>query len=75
MFFGDFSQLKQVSGTALASNPELGVGSNATHGNNCLGALRKAMEEQNFGLAASRNRSIAKNQCSGGFWFALDREN
>ena len=34
MFFGDFSQLKPVSGTALASNAELAVGSNATHGNN-----------------------------------------
>ena len=34
MFFRDFSQLKPVSGTALASKPELAVGSNATHGNN-----------------------------------------
>ena len=34
MFFGDFSQLKPVSGTALTSNSELDVGSNAAHGNN-----------------------------------------
>ena len=34
VFFGDFSQLKPVSGTALASEPELAVGSNATHGSN-----------------------------------------
>ena len=34
MFFGDVSQLKPVSGRALATNPELAVRSNATHGIN-----------------------------------------
>ena len=34
MFFRDFSQLKPVSGTTLASHPEVAVGSIAIHGNN-----------------------------------------
>ena len=34
LFFGDFSQLKPVSGTTLASHPEVAVRSIATHGNN-----------------------------------------
>ena len=34
LFFGDFSQLKPVSGTTLASHPKVAVGSIATDGNN-----------------------------------------
>ena len=34
VLFGDFSQLKPVSGTTLASHPEVAVGSIAIHGNN-----------------------------------------
>ena len=57
MFFGDFSQLKPVSGTTLASHPEVAVGSIAIHGNN---GVRESSGWQWRDLAASRNRSIAK---------------
>ena len=60
MFFGDFSQLKPVSGTTLASHPEVAVGSIATHGSNGVGSLPEGDGGSKIGLAASRNRSIAK---------------
>ena len=74
MFFGNFSQLKPVSGTALASNPELAVGSNATHGNNGVWdpfGRRWRNKDWPGGFQESFNR---QNQCPGGLQFALDRQ-
>ena len=72
LFFGNSSQLKPVSGTALASHPEVAVGSIATHGNNGVwesSGMRCRNKNWPGGFQESLNR---QNQCPGGLQFALD---
>ena len=74
VFFGDFSQLEPVSGTTLASHPEVAVGSIATHDNNGVReSSGRRWRNKNWpgGFQESFNR---QNQCSGGLQFALDRQ-
>ena len=74
MFFGDFSQLKPVSGTTLASHPEVAAGSIATHGNNGVReSSGRRWRNKNWpgGFQEPFNR---QNQCSGDLQFALDRQ-
>ena len=75
MFFGDFSQLKPVSGTTLASHPEVAVGSIATHDNNGVRESSGRLWRNKTwpgGFQESFNR---QNQCSGGLQFTLERQN